>query len=553
MHEQLVVQKQASGAEQIGSVRGWWWEHYADYLSPNPHHMISRPASRVFFALALLATVPLIAQAQEKVKVKVKTSSDTKAITKDPGPWSFVPSGENSFIAWRFRQGTTMLPTISRLEAYSADKLTLLGSQEPVNKVDGMDLISEDLLWIGGKAMVLGTARDPKAGTVRVYATLLDPTLSKPAQAPKELCELNGLEVKGLGSVWLQGNRATVSFDVEESADGRHFALISPRLEDKEHSGKSYYYVAVFNADLRNIWQDVVTVDADFCPTGLSSRMLDRTGTVHLAFSMLPGSATGKDRKDKMGELHVYSASSSGVKLSRLTADGSSVHATSIVELSNGEAFVVATVGAKLNQIDGLLYSRSSKPGEGFSNAERLPLEAIGDARNIHLLDLLASNDGGVYAVTEVYKSVELHSAYPNYGDIRVHCFDGAGKPKWNHVFRSMTVYDNPSVGWRRPMVRENTLHLFMVDTDKLKEKRKSGKAPGRGDMGNPYPVCVSFDPATGDPSVRTLMKSEKGQEYLSSSLVKFNNDRYITFAENSMVGSKNLPAMIEFSVEPPK
>jgi hypothetical protein len=67
------------------------------------------------------------AAAQDAVKVKVRQSTDKNAEVKNLAAWDVIASGNNTIMVFRKQAGTTALPTIVRLDAYSADKLASLG------------------------------------------------------------------------------------------------------------------------------------------------------------------------------------------------------------------------------------------------------------------------------------------------------------------------------------------------------------------------------------------------------------------------------------------
>lgn len=525
-------------------LRGSFPRNYLVRLQSHPLGMIAR----VLLALALLATVPGLGQATDKMKVKVKQSTDPKATVKNTRPWTVVPSGPNSAIVWRRSYGTTLLAAVSQLEAYSTDKATFLGSQETVNKVDGQDLITEELVHFGGKPMLIGTTREPKAGRVTVYSTVLDPTLSKAAQ-PVRVCDMKGLEVKGLGSVWLQGNRAASRFNVMQSRDSSYLAIVSPPLTDGK-SARLYYSVLVLDRSLSPAWQGTMELDAEPGPFSKRSMVVDSKGTVHISMACLPGAAGSEREKNAPSVLRVYSANAAGTVAIEVPSEGSNTYKTRLTELADGSVMVIATYGAKLNTIDGFLCGRVSKGRS--EDIKRIAINSGYDVRNYHILDVLARTDGGVYTVFEVFQGLESDEfANPSFGDLRVVSLDAKGQQEWTNLFPTTTVYEDPAVGDRRPVLHKDKLYIFMVDSEKLAEKRKAGKEQGRGDMKDPYPIYLSYDRSTGDPSIKTILKSDKGQDYLCSHVHSVGGNRYMTFTMSGLLGGKNSPATVEFINEP--
>lgn len=489
-------------------------------------------------------------QTPEKVKVKVKQSTDKNAEVKNLAAWDVIASGSNSVMVFRKQQGTSLLPSITRLDAYSKDKLMALGSQEPVKKVDGNDLLMEALVYFAGKPMTIGTVRAPKSGQVTVFATEVDPSLARPAGTPMQLCVLEGLKVKGAGSPWIQGNNFYTKFLVRVSGDSSHMAVFSPELRDPD-SGMAAYAIAVFDKELKTVWQGNVEVMAGAKESWLSSALVDNKGVVHVAIS-----ANKPDPSSKNGnmfrELNVTSADGTGASTIKVPLDaGMPFYRAELVQLADGTTLFTGTFGARSNSIEGFICGRVAKGSSTLDQVQRYAIDNEGVTQSFDIIGVMPRSDGGYYIASEVYRGLDFDTYTRSiYGDVVVLSIDGAGKQEWKSVFRNQSAYENPGISGRRPVVYNDQLFLFMVDTEKLSAKRKSGKEMVRGDMGDPYHVYVAFDPTNGETRVKTILKSEKDIDFIADDIVRVGPNTWFSLTLEGMMGGRYNPVTIEFSME---
>jgi hypothetical protein len=455
-------------------------------------------------------------------------------------------------MVFRKQAGSTALPTIVRLDAYSADKLAALGTQEPVSKVDGKELLMEGLVYFAGRPMTIGTVREPKEGRVTVYTADLDPALARPAAAPKPLCELIGLKVKGSGSKWIQGSNFYSKFLIRVSRDSSHMAIFSPELRDPS-TGAAHYAIAVVNDRLEVVWQGTIDVHAAARESWLSSALVDNAGIVHVAIT-----SNGPDPNVKNATLRglsIFSVDASGASEITVPLDGGmSFYRAHLVQLADGSPLFTGSYGASSNAIEGFICGRVAFRAGSLEMTKRYVIEGDGAPRSFDIVDVLPRSDGGYFVVSEVYRGIEYDTYTRSiYGDVLVLSMDGTGKEEWKSVFRNLSAFDNPGISGRRAVVFHDRLFVFMVDTDELKAKRKSGKAMERGDMSDPYNVYVAFDPRSGEAQTKAILKGEKGAEFIADDIEPIGPGSYFSLTLDGLMGGRYKPVMLDFSLDTAK
>lgn len=537
--------------------------------------------SKILFPALL--SLPLLVPAQgtaEKVKVKVRISDDKEAEAK-LRPVDMVRSGTNQVMMLRsgefdVRAFGTMK---SSLDLYDRTKLTYIRSLEPSTRtVDGGTVKLDALIRFGDRPVLLGhTLAD---ASVTLHYQHVDPALTRQAKPFEPLVTWETKLKEKMPVVVSAGSAVRTPFHAAASIDSSYLLLASPEIRDKE-SKQAIYLLAVVDKQLNVKWQRVVNVNEKAKGSTIEDMEVDKAGN---AYFVLRNQLDRKEAKETQAEhdLKVFVVNGDGVNEAMIKLPGDDYPVTAMLtDKGDGKVVCAGVYGTEdekkskvLGNFVALFESGSAQPadlavipfaGEGLagesdegddSKAETKDKERMKNSTDV--IGIFPREDGSFFLVNEVFYAYTAtvssatggSSSQPRFvhGPIQVRCLEKDGTERWSTVFRRWTVTGTPLIGPVFCTEYNNDLHLILLDSEEMAERRKAGDKISSKHIKDPYSAVVSFD-AKGGFKIKPVLKGEKDTDFIGGwSMVKVGPGEYFALGTEKLAGGRFRPVRIEFT-----
>lgn len=499
------------------------------------------------------------ATAADKVKVKVRISPEA-AVNDKRVPTNILPVSDKAVMILRNKDSgggiqsfTRTLPT---MEIYDLAKLVRTRDQEPVLKVPSGHLFLEDLVWLGGKPVMIAARRDTVQGIVQLYYQYADVNLTG-AHRPFEL--LCGFDAKvwGTGKMMSSGTAFRDEFFTALSPDGKKLMIRSADVVDND--GDARRLMVVVDQGMKVLWQQ--TLDVDPGTRNLDVQLTDAGNAIALVKRTF---APKEPKKD---------TTSYSIHLQRIDDDGvhdinfgipkdRSVKSALLKTLPDGRLLCAAIISG----IDGkgtMVYA--DYLGHLPSGAQELkafstrsfkhdPEDAIYTKGNIRPADVLARKDGGFFVINEYFQTTDVPDPKLGltgirwvHGPLLISSIDAKGTEQWSSTYRRVLYSTDPIIGDALGLVYQEQLYLFMLDSDMMMEKRKKDeKKFGPPDGKSLYSVYAQFD-TDGKAKTKAVLRSSGANDYiLGSRIWQVNEREYLVLGSSKLGGSRLQPVKIE-------
>jgi len=514
--------------------------------------------------LALICTsasVHLHAQATatDKLKVKVRMSAEP-AVNDKRMPASIFPVGDKAVMILRNKDGgggiqsyTKVVPT---MELYDRVKLLRSREQEPIMKVPAGHLFLEDLVWLGGKPVMIAARRDTVQGIVQLFWQYADANLTV-AHRPFELLCAFDAKVWGAGKKVPSGSAFRDEFFTALSPDGTKLMIHSADVVDND--GDARRLMVVVDKGMQVLWQQ--TLDVEDGSRNLDIQ-LDNAGD---AIALVKRTFKPKEpKKDTTSySIHLQRIDDNGVQdLDFGVGKDRSVKSARLRTLSDGRMIFAAILGgtdAKGNAIHtnyvGHLPAGAEKLTDISTRTFKHDAEdAVYTKGNMRVADILLRKDGGFFVVNEYYLETTVADAKLGlsglrwvHGPLVVSSIDAKGAEQWASTFRRVLYTSDPIVGDALGLVHEEQLFLFMLDSEELAEKRKKDeKKFTLQDSKSLYSVYTQFD-KEGMAKAKPVLRSSGANDYiLGTRIWQLGPTEYLVLGSSKLGGSRLQPVKIE-------
>lgn len=518
-----------------------------------------RTITLLLAGLAALSTNIATAQATtEKLKVKVRMNPEA-AVNDKRVPTSIFPVGSSSVMIVRNKEvggGVQAFAKVApSLELYDRAKLNKIRDKEPVLKVPAGELFLEDMVWFDGKPLMIAARRDTVQGSVEVYWQYNDPNLTSTHYPFERLCAFDA-KVWGNGVPMASGTAFRDAFSTSLSPDGKKLLIHSGDVMDND--GDARRLMVAVGPGMKILWQQTLDVD----DTRNLSVVVDNSGD---AIALAKRTFLPEDpRKD---------TTSFALHLQRINDDG-----VSEIDLGIGKDRVAKSALIKAMPDGRILFSALLTGVDGRGDptnthylghvvegaAEVAPLAALTFDHNsddasytkegMRPTDVLQRKDGGYFLVREYY----LETSAPDtklamsglrwiQGPIVVSSIDAKGNELWTNTFRRLHYNTDRVVGDALALVYDEKLLLFMIDSDELAAKRKSGDGKlTPADSKSVYSVYVIMGEEP-NPRAKAVLRSSGANDYiLGSNIWKLADNEYLVLGSSKLGGSRLQPVKIE-------
>ena len=532
------------------------------------------------FLLMFLTSVQGTCQTDTKTRVKVSISKDEDADSKIL-PIAMVPNGENGILM--LRSGELFVRAFgsmsTKIDLYKKDKLSYVRSMEPALDKGGEKLLTEGLVWFGGKALFLARGMDDGATTI--YWQELDPNLTKAPWPFQELVSWGRETKTGRANFVAAGSSAREPYGFQISPDSTKLLIHSPEQKRQEDKGATFL-LAVVDKDLKPLWSHELDVEGRSKNTELLSITLDDQG---VAFALVKLGFGNKEVKDGEAnfEVRAYRIDAQGAERTEFALGGSDyIRSAGLRALADGRigcagiygdaddkkkptkgnftAFIPQG-GGSLENVKLYPFRPEDAEGEDLEDAEegtkheQRDADAMGSAMRV--LDVLPCSDGGFFIVNERYMVVVSRDpnsgqtmTYYVHGTLLIRRIEASGEERWSTMFRRRTSYPGSYFGNVFSAEYNDELYLFLLDSEKAAEARKEGKKISSASMRAPHSAYVTFS-ETGKPKTKVILKRDKQEDFITGwDLVRLGPDEYVALGAEKLTKARFLPVKVSFSTE---
>lgn len=533
--------------------------------------------------LPALIALPFLSSAQgtaEKVKVKVRISTDEEAEAK-LRPVDMVRSGTNQVMM--LRSGEFDVRAFgsfkTSLDLYDRTKLTYVRSLEPsMRTVDGGTVKIDGLVRFGDRPMLLGHVLGDAA--VTLHYQHVDPALTRQAKPFEPLVTWETRMKEKMPVMVSAGSAIRTPFAAVASVDSAYLLVASPEIRDKE-SKQAIYLLAVVDRQLQVKWQRVVEVNEKAKRSSIEHMEVDKAGN---AYFVLRSQLDHKEAKETKAEhdLKVFVVNGEGVNEALIKLPGGDFPVTAMLtDKGDGRVVCAGVYGSEdekkskvLGNFVALFESGSAQPADlavipfagndldgesdegDDSKAEAKDKERMKNSTDV--IAIFPRTDGSFFLVNEVYYTYTAtttsatggSSSQARYvhGPIQVRCLEKDGTERWSTVFRRWTNTATPLLGPVFCAEFNDDLHLILLDSEEMAERRKAGDKISSKHIKDPYSAVVSFD-AKGAFKIKPVLKGEKDTDFIGGwSMVKVGPGEYFALGTEKLTGGRFLPVRIEFT-----
>lgn len=534
---------------------------------------------RLVIACVSLATLTLSQAQSDQTRVRVKISTDSEADAR-LRPYSIVRSSPNAIMM--FRNGEFDVRAFGslkgQLDLYDREKLTYIRGQEPVTKLtNGTKLLLEDMVYFDGRPLMI--ARSEGEHTT-IYFQVLERNLTR-LPPPYERLVSWPVDVKTKRPLVVSAGEAIrAPFMVDVSRDSSHMLIRSPEI--RGGSGQAFYLFAMVGKDMEVLWQHVVPVAEKADRSSILDVAMDDNGN---AYMVLKNKFSNKEVvEDEVNfEIKLVRISAEGAVEANVDLGRDVFPSSAILQGLADDRIAFAGVYAKasdkkLSTLGNFITIFDSTMAftepmllpfheEGGLDAEGEPEEEPGAkfvekdkkrmAAGTDLIDLLPKKDGGFFLVNELFYSYEYYDMSAKrsvtryaHGPIQVRNMKASGAELWSSTFRRWLVSSSPILGRVFAAEYDDSVFLFVLDSEEMAERRKAGEKITPNHMKDPYSAYVSFD-EKGEYKIKPVLKSGRDVDFISGwNLVRTGDSEYIALGTEKLVSGRFLPVRIEFSTD---
>ncbi len=497
--------------------------------------------------------------AADKVKVKVRISPES-AVNDKRVPTNILPVSDKAVMILRNKDSGGGIQSFTKtpptMELYDRAKLMRTRDQEPVLKVPSGHLFLEDLVWLGGKPVMIAARRDTVEGIVQLFYQFADVNLTN-AHRPFELLCAFDAKVWGTGKMMSSGTAFRDEFFTTLSPDGKKLLIHSSDVVDND--GDIRRLMVVVDEGMKVLWQQ--TLDVDGGTRNLDIQLSDAGNAIALVKRSFKPKEPKKD------------TTSYSLHLQRIDDDGEhdinfgipkdrSVKSALLKTLPDGRlicAAIISGVDGKGNTVyaDYLGHLPSGAlelKAISTRSFKHDPEDAIYTKGNIRTTDVLVRKDGGFFVIKEYFQATDapdpmlaLTGMRWVHGPLLISSIDAKGVEQWTSTYRRLIYATDPTVGDALGLVYQEQLFLFMLDSDEMMEKRKKdAKKYVLQDGKSLYSVYAQFDQG-GTAKAKAVMRSSGANDYiLGSRIWQVNEREYLVLGSSKLGGSRLQPVKIE-------
>ncbi|MCB0770366.1 MAG: hypothetical protein KDC00_08170 [Flavobacteriales bacterium] len=509
--------------------------------------------------------------------MKISTDKEADARLR---PYSIVRSSPNAILM--FRSGQFDLRAFGtlkgHLDLYDREKLTYIRGQEVVDKLsNGAKLMVEDMVYFDGGPVMIARTNGERT---TIYYQRLERNLTR-LPAPYETLLSWPVEVKERNpGVVGAGNPIRTPFFVHVSRDSTHMLIRSPEIRDD--NGEAFYLLAMVGQGMEVKWQHIVPVGEKAKRSKVLDVALDNEGN---AYVVVKNNFSAKDvvEEEVNFEIKLFMVSDQGAAETKVELGRDIFPSSALLQPLQDDRIAFAgvygnTADKRLKTLGNFIATFEAGTMQ-FADPVLLPfhgdgLDAEGEAEeeevskfvakdmermaaSTDLIALLPKDDGGYYLVNELYYVVSYYDMNTKsnvtkyyHGPVQARNMDSKGEEAWSTTFRRWFVTQSPLLGRVFPAEFDNGLFLFLLDSEKMAERRKAGEKIKPGHADDPYSAYVSFD-GTGSFKVKSILKNDKDEDFISGwELVRTGADEYIALGTEKLTSGKFLPVRIEFSTD---
>lgn len=498
--------------------------------------------------------------AADKVKVKVRISPEA-AVNDKRVPTNILPVSDKAVMILRNKDSgggiQSFTKTLPSMELYDRAKLLRTRDQQPVLKVPSGHLFLEDLVWLGGKPVMIAARRDTLQGIVQLYWQYADVNLTSAHRPFELLCAFDA-------KVWGAGGKALASgtafrdeFFTTLSPDGKKLLIHSADVVDND--GDVRRLMVVLDQGMKVLWQQTLEVND-------GTRNLDvQVSDAGNAIALVKRNFTPKEpKKDTTSySLHLQRIDDDGVHdISFGIPKDRSVKSAFLKTMPDGRLLCAAIIsgtdskGATVyaNFLGHLPTGAQELKAISTRSFKHDPEDAVYTKWNIRTADVLERKDGGFFVINEYYQVTDVPDPKLGltgmrwvHGPLLISSIDAKGTELWSSTYRRVIYSTDPIIGDALGLVYQEHLFLFMLDSDMMMEKRKKDeKKFGPADGKSLYSVYAQFD-AEGKAKTKSVLRSSGANDYiLGSRIWQVNEREYLVLGSSKLGGSRLQPVKIE-------
>lgn len=525
--------------------------------------MKNNTLSVLILALACIAS-PLLSLAQSataaKLKVKVRMSAEP-AVNDKRVPTNILTVSDNAVMILRNKDSgggvQSFTKTLPTMELYDRGKLLRTRDQEPVLKVPSGHLFLEDLVWLGGKPVMIAARRDTLQGIVELYWQYADVNLTSAHRPFELLCAFDAKVWGAGGKAMSSGTAFRDEFFTALSPDGKKLLIHSADVVDND--GDARRLLVAVDEKMSILWQQTLEVERG--TRNLDMQMSDAGNAV----ALVKNSFKPKDpRKD---------TTSFSIHLQRIDDDGvhdidfgigkdRSVKSARLKTLPDGRLLCSAilsgtdskgnTVHAEyLGQLPSGALALKAISTRSFKHD---PEDAFHTKSAIRPADVLPRKDGGFFVINEYYLVTDapdpklgLTGLRWVHGPLLISSIDAKGAELWTSTFRRVIHTSDPIVGDPLGLVYKEQLLIFMLDSDLMAEKRKKDeKKFTLQESKSLHSIYAHFDDE-GTAKAKAVLRSSGANDYiLGSRIWQVGESEYLVLGSSKLGGSRLQPVKIE-------
>jgi hypothetical protein len=500
------------------------------------------------------------APAVDKLKVKVRLTPETDVSNKLV-PTAVLRANDKAYMVPYLLKGGSGVQSYTKLEPtielYDRVKLLRIRGQQPTLKVPAGHLFLEDLVWMGGKPVMVAARRDTVQGVVQLYWQYADAGLTAPHKPFELLCAFDA-KVWGNGTKYQSGTAFRDEFRTAHSPDSTMLLIHSSDVVDND--GEARRLMAVVDAKMGVLWQQTLEMEDR---VQYLSVVLDNGGD---AIVLTKHTFTPKEpKKDTTSySLHLVRVNDGGAtEIGTGLGKDQMMKSAMLKTLPDGRVICSAIVlgkDAKGAAVNTHYLGTLPKGGDSFAPLVSLAYkhdtdDAVYTKGAMRPMAVLPRKDGGFYLQREYYLETSANDPKLGmtglrwvHGPIVTVSVDAKGTELWTGTFRRLYYTTDPNVGQALPLVYDDQLFLFMLDSEVLVDKRKAGDNKlTHQDAKSPYSAYAMFD-KEGKTKTKPVLRSSGANDYiLGQQVYRFGPEEFYLMGSSKLSGDRLQPVKVEF------